>query len=333
MRARPARISVGARFGQPRLNEFRVRRRPSTRTRRVTRPSRSVPPRAPLCAAGLSFQAAIYLYTALLPHDIAVLSIPCTPAPAVRRQARSGRHQGRHHNGARRFLCVEFPSRCCMGGSLVLMAHVCHHLLDDLVRTCSHTRKRCGKIGDVDRAKASALQRAPPGGTSCSSRSSRASSSTRFTSFVIAWLMHTATWRNDASSLVLSAVFPEPRLTSVDRPQWCHGVLTTRALHTEIERFKFDGFPGEWEQVRPVAPLVCSSVSSTHLLRSAQRRGGKYVWKYFHFIEWLQRQSPEKLSPPQASVVACLEVRPTPRASPRLVGDDLNTSSNPTTRI
>ena len=68
-------------------------------------------------------------------------------------------------------------------------------------------------------------------------------------------------------------------------------------------------------------------------LRSAQRRGGKYVWKYFHFIEWLQRQSPEELSPPQASVAACLEVRHTPRASLRLVGDDLNTSSTPNTRI
>jgi hypothetical protein len=36
----------------------------------------------------------------------------------------------------------------------------------------------------------------------------------------------------------------------------------------------------------------------------------RYVWNYFHFIEWLQRQHPsgEGLSAPQASVLACLKV-------------------------
>ena len=34
----------------------------------------------------------------------------------------------------------------------------------------------------------------------------------------------------------------------------------------------------------------------------------RYVWNYFHFIEWLQRQSPADLSTPQMSVLACLKV-------------------------
>ncbi|KAJ1494559.1 hypothetical protein T484DRAFT_1765340 [Baffinella frigidus] len=61
--------------------------------------------------------------------------------------------------------------------------------------------------------------------------------------------------------------------------------MEERCFISEIERFKFDGFPGEWEQ----------------------RRGGKYVWNYFHFIEWLQRQDPADLSTPQLTVLACLK--------------------------
>ncbi|KAJ1475801.1 hypothetical protein T484DRAFT_3150080 [Baffinella frigidus] len=61
--------------------------------------------------------------------------------------------------------------------------------------------------------------------------------------------------------------------------------MEERCVVSEIERFRFDGFPGEWEQ----------------------RRGGKYVWNYFHFIEWLQRQPPGDLSAPQMAVLACLK--------------------------
>mmetsp|Transcript_5130 Transcript_5130/g.11360 ORF Transcript_5130/g.11360 Transcript_5130/m.11360 type:complete len:181 (+) Transcript_5130:2-544(+) len=61
--------------------------------------------------------------------------------------------------------------------------------------------------------------------------------------------------------------------------------MEKRCIISDIERFRFDGFPGEWEQ----------------------RRGGKYVWNYFQFIEWLQRQSPTDLSAPQMTVFACLK--------------------------
>ena len=34
----------------------------------------------------------------------------------------------------------------------------------------------------------------------------------------------------------------------------------------------------------------------------------RYVWNYFQFLEWLQRQTPADLPTPHAAVLACLKV-------------------------